>query len=168
MKAVVVLEVMWDWRNVTTSAGYKERAPRWFNINPNNFTGRRLHSWLNGREFLVTNACPQLVSSAKGRGTPDPEWLNNNLTDLHPYDLVLVCGKVAQSTYKREAVRDARVIEMPHPAARMWNKHGIALVHSAVQGGSSVRVALKDKRFVLEPLPTLTLPIPSEPLQSCR
>lgn len=142
MKAVVILEVMWDWRNVTTSAGYQERAPRHFSINPLNHTGKRLHAWLKEYpRFQVTNACPELVSSAKGRGKPDASWLSENLQLLGPFDLLLVCGGVARSTYKLSDAGSARVLEIPHPAARCWTRQGIDHVHAEIQNGTeSVRI----------------------------
>jgi hypothetical protein len=151
MRAIVILEVMWDWRNVTGRAGYRETAPRYFDINPENHTGRRLHAWLKGKPFLVTNACPQLVSSAKGRGTPDANWLHENLLVLKPFDLVLVCGRVAQQTYRRESTDGARIIELPHPAARTWSRQGIELVHREIHEGKvSVRIRRDGREFVAE------------------
>lgn len=148
MKAVVILEVMWDWRNVTSSAGYRAQAPRAFDINPANFTGRRLHDWLDGIPFKVTNACPQLVSSAKGRGTPDRDWLRENLRLLYPYDLIIVCGKVAQQTFEKESQRGARLIEMPHPAMRLWTREGMALAKRLIQKGiGDYRLERVDGKF---------------------
>lgn len=144
MNAIVMLEVMWDWRNVTSSAGYKSEAPRFFRINPNNHSGRRLHKWLTPQyEFLATNACPELVSSAKGRGTPSREWVKQNLTQIavRRIDLMLVCGKVAQATYDHKDLPDARIIEIPHPAARFWTSQGIDLVTWEIATGhSDVRI----------------------------
>lgn len=142
MKAVVLLEVMWDWRNVTGRAGYKEQAPRSFRINPDNHSGRRLHGWLKDYpDFLVTNACPQLVAKATMRGIPDKAWTAENLRTLGPFDLLLVCGAVAQATYSRDDIGKARVLELPHPAARFWNRAGIDLVQMAISGsGDSFRI----------------------------
>lgn len=140
--AVVILEVMWDWEARTSIAGYEQRAPRSFQINPRNFTGRRLHAWLKDYEFRVTNACPQLVNSAKGRGTPDKQWVKENLTLLAPFSLLLVCGKVAQATYDAADAQSARIIEMPHPAARGWTTAGLAAVPQAIQNSASLRIAL--------------------------
>ncbi len=114
MKVLAVLEVMWDWQDMTSSAGYTTTAPRFFTINPGNFTGRRLYWFLEGMlkydsELQATNACPQLVSSPKGRGVPSVSWLEENLEqwryrlevakERQEEALVLVCGKVAQATY---------------------------------------------------------------------
>ena len=138
LKAVAILEVMWDWRSMTSDAGYTEIAPRHYRINPDNLTGSRLYKWCGDRYTLrVTNARPQLVKSAKHRGKPDPEWLSDNLKRLWPFDLVLVCGKVAQATYSLGDTmcggKQSRVIEGPHPAARMWTRAGLDLVSRLVQ-----------------------------------
>jgi hypothetical protein len=155
-KAVVILEVMWDWNAMTSGAGYAERAPRYFRINPHNFTGRRLHAWLKGYDFLVTNACPQLVNSSKGRGTPDKGWLRENLTLLQPFDLLMVCGKVAQATYERQSANGARIIEIMHPAARTWNASGINMVSFAIrQQNEFQRVVLRDRQFSIISQPSL-------------
>lgn len=152
-RAVAILEVMWDWRARTSAAGYQERAPRWFDINPHNFTGRRLHRWLEHfDDFKVTNACPQLVSSAKGRGTPDSAWLSENLIALQPFDLLLVCGRVAQETYKRADAVGARIIELPHPAARCWNRQGLDLVGTTIKDSvASGVISVSGRQFFFTP-----------------
>lgn len=147
-RVVAVLETMWDWRQMTSGAGYRE-APRYFRINPDNFSGRRLYRLVGpDARLLVTNACRELATSAKGHGTPDPVWLGENLhildspraafdnvpravalsaeAELVPrIDVLLVCGKVAQAAYKACGYVPAKagVIEMPHPAARaVWTR----------------------------------------------
>lgn len=123
---------MWDWNAQTSGAGYKE-APRYFRINPKNFTGRRLYNLIGpDAKLLVTNACRELVSSAKHHGTPNPTWLADNLAEIEirrpdsaPIDVLLVCGKVAQKTFDLcgYQLKHARIIRMPHPAARtVWTK----------------------------------------------
>jgi hypothetical protein len=117
-KAVVVLETMWGDPKAT--------APGFFRINPYNHSGRRLY-WLLGHEdFWVTNACRELVSNARQHGTPDPDRLAKNLQRL-TYDLLLVCGKVAQRTYRNCGYEAAcKTLFMPHPAARSWTKASLA------------------------------------------
>lgn len=151
-RVIAILEVMWDWRARTSAAGFREQAPRWFDINPENFTGRRLHKWLHEfDEFKVTNACPELVSSAKGRGTPSKQWLHENLMALHPFNLLLVCGRVAQETYEAADALGARVIELPHPAARCWNRQGLDLVGSTISaGGDSGIIRRVGSEFIFE------------------
>lgn len=120
MKIVAVLESMWDWRQMTSGAGYKE-APRSFRINPQNYSGKRLYR-IVGRDadLHVTNACRELCGSANQHGKPDEGWLRENLELLAPFDVLLVCGKVAQATYAQTGHVFERTIEIPHPAARMW------------------------------------------------
>lgn len=112
-KVVVVLEVMWGERG--------QRPLRWFDINPLNHSGRRLIDIVGSGNFTVTNACSDIVYDAKHRGTPDKAWLEANLRELAP-DVLLVCGKVAQATFARAMAPKARVIALPHPAARTWSK----------------------------------------------
>lgn len=142
-RAVAVLEVMWDWRAMTSSAGYRERAPGYYRINSENLTGSRLYAWLGKQgeyfdELLVTNACPELVSSAKERGTPDAEWLAGNLKDLEPFQLLLVCGRVAQNTYciPNRSENPCRIIELPHPAARQWSRKTLETAGRFIREGT--------------------------------
>lgn len=152
-RVVAILETMWDWRAETSSCGYTE-APRYFRINPENFSGRRLYKLIGPDvSLLVTNACRELVSSAKQHGKPDPVWLGENLMildgvggvlpgggivpdGLWKIDLLLVCGKVAQATYKAcgYTPKSSAVLEIPHPAARVvWNKVFIQSVQDQIQ-----------------------------------
>ena len=155
MRVVAILETMWDWRGMTTGAGYRQ-APRYFRINPDNYSGKRLYKLVGPKaRLLVTNACPELASSAKGHGKADPNWLAENLafldgrgweaTDDAPaqpdarwcIDVSLVCGKVAQAAYKDSGYvpRKARVLEIPHPAARTWSRAKINAVAEKIQRG---------------------------------
>lgn len=120
MKAVAVLESMWDWRQMTSGAGYVE-APRSFRINPQNYSGKRLYRIVGqDADLHVTNACRELCASANHHGTPDAAWLRENLELLRPFDVLLVCGKVAQMTYAASRFVFDRKFEMMHPAARRW------------------------------------------------
>jgi len=126
VRTAVVLETMW---------GRAGKSPGWFRINPQNHTGRRLY-WLVGHNRLwVTNACPEQVNSPLEHGTPDPLWLARNLKRLR-YDLLLVCGKVAQITYKRCLYEpDCRVLEIPHPAWRGWTRERLDVTQELIQSG---------------------------------
>lgn len=130
IRVVAILETMWDWRQQTSDAGYSE-APRFFRINPQNFSGRRLYKLIGpNAKLLVTNACRELVSGPQHHGKPDPSWLAENLELIEskhpesaPIDVMLVCGKVAQVTYRQSGYQSktARVLQIPHPAARgVW------------------------------------------------
>lgn len=145
MNVVAILETMYDWRGMASGAGYVVEAPRFFQINPNNFSGRRLYKLCGpSAELLVTNACRELVSSPKQHGTPNPEWLaenlaqiESNLPDSAAIDVLLVCGKVAQQTFKEcgYKLKRGKVIEIPHPAARqVWNRDFIAQTAQLIQG----------------------------------
>lgn len=112
-RAVAVLETMW---------GDSGKAPGLFRINPFNHTGRRLYWLLGHNDLWVTNACKEQVDHAGLHGRPDPEWLARNLQRIK-CDLLLVCGKIAQRTFANCGYRpDCRIIEMPHPAARVWTR----------------------------------------------
>ena len=155
-RVVAILETMWDWRAMTSGAGYRQ-APPFFRINPKNYSGRRLYKLLDGQgQLLVTNACKELATSAKGHGVPNPEWLAENLKTLDGMsvkpedqqidgniDLLLVCGKVAQETFKACGYRPhvARILEIPHPAARgKWTKETIRAtqqsIHNIIRGNN--------------------------------
>lgn len=133
-KFVAILESMWDWRGMTSGAGYqKEEAPRSFRINPDNHSGRRLYKLCGSRANLrVTNACRELQRSPNDHGTPDSAWLKENLKLLEPFDVLLVCGNVAQQTYDVCGYTALRVLKVPHPAARMWTREMIADAQSAI------------------------------------
>lgn len=146
LRVVAILETMWDWRGQTSGAGYKE-APRYFRINPKNFSGRRLYRLVGPTaRMLVTNACRDLGNGPRDHGTPDPAWLGENLRlldgqipgsiDWKP-DVLLVCGKIAQRTYKLcgYTPAGARVIEIPHPAARVWTRVRLDQTAQMIQRG---------------------------------
>ena len=136
-RVVAVLSVMYDWRSMTSDASYTELAPRSYTINPHNMSGKRLYKMIGPDAWLnVTNACPQLVSSASERGTPDAKWLAENLAEMRPFDLVLICGEVARQTYRLSSTIGARLIEMPHPAARTWTTQSLAFAARLIQEGS--------------------------------
>lgn len=148
MKVVAVLDTMWGW------CGLEKERTRHFRINPNNHSGRRLYWFLGHHDLLVTNACPELVSSAKGRGKPDRYWLRENLAELWPFDMLLVCGKVAQQTYEqRSAPHPCRIIEMPHPAARTWDRQSLDFARRLITSGKlSLHLGFKNRRLVAEKL----------------
>lgn len=135
-KVIALCDTMWDWENMTTSAGYREIAPSYYTISGDNHTGKRLYNWLGHYDLLVTNACKELVSGPNQRGTPDKTWVRANLAELWPFDLLLVCGRVAQGTYDLSmAPHPCRVIECPHPAARMWNARSLSFMRRLVREG---------------------------------
>ena len=78
-RVVAILETMWDWRGMTSGAGYQE-APRFFRINSENFSGKRLYSLIGpDAKLLVTNACRELGNGPNFHGKGDPAWLKQNL-----------------------------------------------------------------------------------------
>jgi len=137
---VAVLDTMYDWESQTSNAGYRE-APQYFRINPRNFTGKRLYKLVGKNKLLVTDACRELVSNPNQHGTPDPNWLLDNLhtlNKLRPIDILLVCGKVAQKTFDKLKVdedcflRNVKILRIPHPAARTWTKEAIRKVYEEI------------------------------------
>ncbi len=118
-RVLCVLDTMW---------GNDGRAPRWFTINPENASGKRLYK-ITGTEppaVWVTNCCPEQVSSASMLGTPSAEWLRKSLEWI-PEGLrtapLLVCGRRANATYDATGyVHPGSVYRMKHPAARDWTK----------------------------------------------
>lgn len=122
MKVIALLESMWGWR------GYNDpgkEAPRYFRINPDNFSGRRLYRLVGEHRLLVTNSCRIVQQTANHHGVPDPAWLAENLKFLlgEKSDLLLVCGKIAKETYDQCGFIFPQVIYMDHPAARRWTTY---------------------------------------------
>jgi hypothetical protein len=127
-RIVVVLAVQWGYPG--------DRPSRWFRINPRNHSGNRLIKLIGHNQFLVTNACADIVYAASGKGKPNATWLQQNLAALAP-SVVLVCGAVAQATFKRGMVGKAcKVYRLPHPAARTWRKADIARWSARIQSST--------------------------------
>jgi hypothetical protein len=131
MNVVALLESMWGWR------GYSEAGDviRYFRINPDNFSGRRLYSLVGSQHsLLVTNSCRECQASANDHGKPDPVWVADNLRFLasEKMDLLLVCGKVAKATYEQCGFVFPRVIFMDHPAARRWTGIGMEMTRAQI------------------------------------
>ena len=116
---VALLDSMWGWRGMTS----KGDVIRYFRINADNFSGRRLYRMCGNHSLLVTNSCRECQSSSSDHGTPDPEWVASNLKFLESQgmNLLLICGKVAKDTYERSGFDFPKVIFMDHPAARRWS-----------------------------------------------
>lgn len=131
---IALLDTMW---------GNGGTAPRFFSINPRNFSGRRLYRLTGAGVILrVTNCCRKMQTHANAHGTPEPAYVAANLTPMSgkPCKVILVCGKIAQATYKAsgfKAPANVTVIEMPHPAARTWTN--AALDATAARIAKAVR-----------------------------
>lgn len=134
---LTVLEVMWDWRGDPSGKPfrYRRQAPRIFAINPRNHTGSRLYGWFGltpGEDNVwVTNACSEVVSRASERGTPNPDWLRENL-ETHASRFhrgILVCGRVAQDTFDRCAKLKY------YKVTSIWTGGGDYLADDGVSGG---------------------------------
>jgi len=126
-RCLAVLETMWG------ACADNQSAPGIFRINPHNHTGRRLYWLLGHRDLWVTNACTEYVRNARQHGTPCPDTLSKNLQRL-TYDLLLVCGKVAQDTYRNCGyVPNCRVLEIPHPAWRGWTQAKLLETRELIQ-----------------------------------
>lgn len=122
-KCLVILETMW---------GGSGHAPGLFHINPKNHTGRRLYWLLGHNDLWVTNACREYVDNARQHGTPDPKWLAKNLQRM-TYDLLLICGNVAQRTYRKCGyVPECTVMEIPHPAWRGWTRDRLDITRELI------------------------------------
>jgi len=129
---VALLESMWGWRGYSSAGD----VIRYFRINPDNFSGRRLYSLIGPQHsLLVTNSCRECQRSANDHGTPDPAWVADNLRFLasEKMDLLLVCGKVAKETYERCGFQFERVLFMDHPAARRWTAEGMTTMRELIE-----------------------------------
>lgn len=156
---LAVLDTFWGWRGHGLG---REEAPRYFTINPDNFTGRRLY-YLTGEESgcqWCTDACREVVYRASDHGTPDLKWLEANLdkwlgimrkkslrlSDRVETPAILVCGKVAQQTYSQlDSKPLERTIYLPHPAARNWTRQALERAARFIQEGKqSLRMEIKE------------------------
>ena len=122
---VALLESMWSW------GGYTEKGDviRYFRINPDNLSGKRLYRIVGDHNLLVTNSCRECQATANDHGKPDPQWVAENLRFLESQgmDLLLVCGRVAQRTFGLSGGTTHRVpvIFLDHPAARRWTNKAL-------------------------------------------
>ena len=132
MKIVALLESMWGWRGYNEPG---EEAPRFFRINPDNFSGRRLYSLCGDATLIVTNSCRVVQQSANHHGIPDPTWVRENLEKAQGdgCNLFLICGKIARETYEKTGLKYDNVMFMDHPAARRWTKAGLAEVKAKIE-----------------------------------
>lgn len=132
-RIVALLESMWGWGGYNDAG---EEAPRFFRINPDNHSGRRLYSLCGDHSLLVTNCCRRVQATANHHGVPDLEWVRENLRMSYPIDLLLVCGRVAKKTF--EQIRTPhpayQILFMDHPAARRWSKVKILEVAEEIEG----------------------------------
>lgn len=128
---VALLDSMWGWRGYTS----KGDVVRYFRINADNFSGRRLYRLCGNHSLLVTNSCRECQSSSSGHGTPDPEWVASNLKFLESQgmNLLLVCGKVAKDAYERSGFNFSKVIFMDHPAARRWSNQSLDAMRERIE-----------------------------------
>ena len=120
---VALLDSMWGWRGYNTP---NEQAPRYYRINRENQSGRRLYRLCGSHQLLVTNCCKFVQCSAYHHGVPDLEWTESNLMFLQAerFDLLLVCGAVARRTFqvlRGEEGKFGKWLYMDHPAARRWS-----------------------------------------------
>lgn len=120
-KVVALLESMWGWGGYNAPG---EEAPRFFHINRDNFSGRRLYKLVGDNDLLVTNCCSIVQRSANHHGEPDLQWTRDNLRMAGKFDLLMVCGKVAKATFEqvREENPPYQILYMDHPAARRWTQ----------------------------------------------
>ena len=140
-RIVAVLDTMWG-----TTPG---KAVRFFRIDPENHSGRRLYQLVGaGANLRVTNVCKYMTDHATKHGKPDAFWLlEENLRKLEPIDVILVCGKVASKTYEScgyVELTTTQVFRIPHPAARNWTK---ALIKSVA---GKIQKAIKQEKVTRE------------------
>jgi len=121
---LVVLDTMW---------GNAGDAPRFFKINPENVTGKRLIKLLGHTNFLVTNVCREQVAYANQHGKPDSKWLQENLAK-GSYTKLLICGKTARECFESlESRPDCETVFISHPADRRWTKAKIEETKNLLQ-----------------------------------
>lgn len=120
MKVVALLESMWGWRGCIDPG---TEAPRFFRINPENLSGRRLYRICGDANLIVTNSCRTVQVSANHHGVPDASWVTENLRQAQTdgCDVFLICGKIAKSTYEQSGLDFQNVLFINHPAWRLWS-----------------------------------------------
>jgi len=75
-----------------------------------------------GSELLCFNSCPYIVASANHHGTPDPLYVARILRLLGAFDVLLVCGAVAKSTFRLSPYKGSQPnLFIHHPAWRAWS-----------------------------------------------
>lgn len=134
MRIVALLDTFYGWRGYHTAGA---EAPRYFRINHENFTGRRLYRICGSHQLLVTDSCRYVVFSAREHGTPEPQWVAENLARLlivGRMDLLLVCGAVAKETYQRCGFEFSKVLFIDHPAARRWTNAKLDETRALIEG----------------------------------
>src|ERR1700690_397009 len=77
-KVFILLDTFWGER-----AG--RISPRWYNINPNNYSGKKIYklTGCNFREVMVGNICKYQVGYSNELGKPDLDWVKSNF-DMIP------------------------------------------------------------------------------------
>jgi len=152
---VAVLDTMWGERQGS--------APRFFRINPENTSGRRLYR-LVGEDvrLIVTNVCRELVDHSNKHGKPDAGWLYQNIRHITAprfnTQLILVCGQIAQSVFNSilcrfedEWILRTNLLCLPHPAARIWTEKTIQKQQKRIRealDGETVQVPESSSREV--------------------
>lgn len=141
---VALLDSMWGWRGYSAEGD----VVRYFRINPDNHSGRRLYRICGDHNLLVTNSCRECQATANHHGKPDPAWVESNLSFLknQGMDLLLVCGTVAKETFRKTSfapyhlsvdgsmveVRPIQFLEIDHPAARRWSNVKLDLMRDTI------------------------------------
>ena len=147
-RIVALLDSMWGWGGYNEAG---EEAPRYFRINPDNLSGRRLYRLCGDHELLVTNSCRMVQRHANAHGEPDIEWVRANLIKTSAeMDLLLVCGRIARQTFEiaasvssLEGVADGRAYlgaghvfsyyVIDHPAARRWSNEKMEITKTHIE-----------------------------------
>lgn len=101
------------------------RPPRFFVIDPQNHSGKRLYRVTDGWHLRVTNACPQWGTDPSHRGRTCLDSLERSIY-AREWDALLVCGKQAHAAVDQLLERDPqfryeygdRIVRMKHPADR--------------------------------------------------
>lgn len=152
MNIVALLESMWGWRGYNDAG---EEAPRYFRINAENHSGKRLYRLCDPHNLLVTNCCRRVQRTANDHGKPDLAWVKENLSYLKQegMELLLICGRIAQETvselYGSPTIRlrsgtngnihipgiprSIQFICIDHPAARRWSNAKLDSTRELIQ-----------------------------------
>jgi hypothetical protein len=116
-------------------------------------TGRRLKIAIEGvSPVVVRNASPKVGSEASSVFPPDFKYVARQLAECQP-TAVLACG--AQAEFAAVPLWPGPLLCIPHPAYRVLTTELLVRANSILRAGLSGRIALRQRRWGVEPVDML-------------
>ena len=96
--------------------------------------------WLKNLQTCLDRLCENVefincVPLKKGKGTFD--WVNTTITQLSPFDLILLIGPVAYSTTKLSLLGKARILVVPGFTEPKWTNKTFKTLEQFIKVGQS-------------------------------